>query len=131
MTFNSYLTEILAIQSSLDETNGTRKLKETSAEPNQPRKTGVGKHGTQQSRKEGECESEDDEDSASKKPCLDESEMPWFSSSDKQTITFRNPSCEETCEPTTEMSQKLSSSSKSHQTHQWISLFTVGTNPQR
>ena len=96
-TFDSYLTEILAIQSSLDKTNRTRELEETSAKPNQPRKTGVGKHGTQQSRKEGESESEDDKDSAPKKPCLDESEMPWFSSSDEQTVTPRNPSCKETC----------------------------------
>ena len=108
MTFNSYFTEILAIQSSLDETNGTREAKETLMEPNQPWKSGNDKHGTWWSRKEGESESEDDEESSSKKPHLNKSEMPWFSSSDEQTITLRNPSCEETCRLLRAYSQDVS-----------------------
>ena len=91
-TFNPYLTKILAIQSSLDETSRIREPEEALLDPIQPHKSGNTKH-----RKDGESESEEDEESSSKRPRLNESDMLWFSSSDKPTIASQNPSCRETC----------------------------------
>ena len=95
--FDSYLTEILAIQSLLDKASGTRGSEEATMNSAQPSKSGNAKHGAQHSRKDGESKSKDDEESSSKRPCLDESDKPWFPTSDELTTTFRNPNCKETC----------------------------------
>ena len=133
--FDSYLTEILAIQSSLDETSGTREPEEVSLGPIQPHKPVNAKHRTCHSRKDGESDSEDNEESSSKRPWLDKSNMPWFSSSDEPTIASQNPSCKETCRLLRAYNRDISKAKFfvkiAPNSPSGFPLFTVGMNPQR
>jgi hypothetical protein len=96
-TFDSYLTEILSIQSSLDESRepdvpGPEHIQHsTESNDIQARKN------SKRSQDDKDSESDDDEDKPTKKPKLLESDMPWFTQSDIPSTICSNPSCKETC----------------------------------
>jgi hypothetical protein len=95
-TFDSYLTEILSIQATLDDNGGTGDERE---EPERS-KGGKTHQGTRRTRDTAESESDDDDASGShsKKQKLHESDMPWFTSPNDESISnYSNPSCKETC----------------------------------
>jgi hypothetical protein len=96
-TFDSYLAEILSIQSSLDE----------SREPNVPGPKHI-QHSTEsnniQARKnlkrsqdDKDPKSDNDKDKPTKKPKLLDSDMPWFTQSGIPSTIYSNPSCKKTC----------------------------------
>ena len=96
-TFDSYLTEILSIQSTLDESGGTSATRTDSQEtPDTPVEVSH-KRRVERGEKAREDESEDEGDKPSKKPKLDESDMPWFTSSLDSSSDHTDPSCKETC----------------------------------
>ena len=90
-TFDSYLTEILAIQSSKEELGGTQNPDEPANTDSPNTKTGDRR--PSDSPESGE---EDEDDRPSKKQRLLESDMPWYTPNVSSTH-YSNPSCEETC----------------------------------
>jgi hypothetical protein len=78
VTFDSYLTEILSIQSTLDQ-SGKLNVSRTDSnrQPTGPRETSIRKH-ARRSPHEMDPESEDDDDKPSKKSKLLKSDMPWL-----------------------------------------------------
>ena len=96
-TFDSYLTEILSIQSSFDESGGTTRPRNepvnqspregnADAVPTSRRVRGVAK-----------SESDDKDDKPPKRQRLLESDMPWCSDPNSSAPRYSNPSCTETC----------------------------------
>ena len=87
LTFDSYLTEILSIQSTLNETNATHPG-ESTGESNQVSSLKQSKGTTRRTRDETESEGEEDDDNkSSKKQRLLESDMPWFSTLNESTTS--------------------------------------------
>ena len=97
-TFDSYLTEILSIQSTLDE---SREIS-TPDIPNIQLTTDPNEISANRNAKNLhdsiEPESDNDEDKPSKKQKLLEHDMPWFTKPDESTIDYCNPSCKEGCQ---------------------------------
>ena len=97
-TFDSYLTEILAIQSSFDE---VRDPEESSSDPATQPQTSVADgalptQGVRKDREQVDSGDESDGGSRSKRQKLIESDMPWYSRSSGSLASVSNPSCEET-----------------------------------
>ena len=96
-TFDSYLTEILAIESSKDNTGEVRSP-DNNASPqpvNVPSTNG--KQNAKHVKDSTEPDSDPDDDKPSKKPKLNESDLPWHEPSDCSSTGYSNPSCKETC----------------------------------
>jgi hypothetical protein len=94
-TFSSYLTEILAIESSRDQAQDVG----CSDNPT-PLRSSIQPSGTKpHSRKprDPESDSGDDEDRPSKKPKLEESDLPWHEPASDPVVDLGPPSCQETC----------------------------------
>ena len=99
-TFDSYLTEILSIQSTFDEPTGgaigerggsvdQRPLETNPVDARQPSRRGRGTT---------ESESDDEDDKPAKRQKLLESDMPWYTNPGiSSTSHYSHPSCEETC----------------------------------
>jgi hypothetical protein len=95
-SFDSYLAEILAIQSTFDESSeSSPERPETSEQPSST-SNNPSKRTSQRAREDVESESDDD-DKPTKKQKLLESEMPWFTSVNISHAENIHPSCEETC----------------------------------
>jgi hypothetical protein len=96
-TFDSYLTEILAIQSSLEESSGSKNLEASSGdEPSGSKSAHVSK-GNRRDRHCVESDDESDDGSPSKKLRLIESDMPWYIPDGESSNNSSSPSCQETC----------------------------------
>lgn len=97
LTLESYLTEILSIQSSFDETEATRAANDHS--PGEaPNLFPLGtKRGPRKSHQTDESDDEEEDSKSSKRPRLLESDMPWYTSTNDAPSPHSNPSCEETC----------------------------------
>ena len=93
-TFDSYLTEILSIQSSFDESGG---IGPTEANQQEPTDSSFRKRGVSRNKGADEPDSDDDEDKPSKKQRLLESDMPWFTATGDSSFEDVHPSCKETC----------------------------------
>ena len=133
-TFDSYLTEILSIQSTFDDPPGNDVIGPdptcgpSSTKPGKPLRASKRNH------EATESDSEDEEGGQSKKQKLVESDMPWFVGESLQStkapaLTIATPVPRKPvgyCEPTIETYPKLSSLSKSPQTHQPESLLLNG-----
>ena len=92
-TFDSYLTEILAIQASLDE---AKEPEEPTSEPFEQAQasTSVPTRGLRKSRETVDSDDESDGDRRPKRQKLVESDMPWYKKPSSSTSS--NPSCAET-----------------------------------
>jgi hypothetical protein len=96
-TFDSYLAEILSIQSSLDESRepdvpGPEHIQHSTESNNiQARKN------SKRSQDDKDPESDNDKDKPTIKPKLLESDMPWFTQSNIPSTIYSDPSCKETC----------------------------------
>ena len=91
-TFDSYLTEILSIQSSFDRLGGHDETNETPATLESRTK----KRAAREENRD-ESDSGEDDDQSHKRPKLVESNMPWFSSSEQPDSSSGNPNSQETC----------------------------------
>jgi Zinc knuckle len=93
-TFDSYLTEILSIQSARDRANESQSTGESSTKPN----TGISDSNPGRIHDRSESESDDEDDCQSvKRRKLLESDMPWYSPTNESSPSHSNPSCVETC----------------------------------
>jgi hypothetical protein len=119
VTFDSYLTKILYIQSTLNQSGKLNILRtDSNQQPTNPRETSIRKH-ARRLLHEMDPESEDDDDKPSKKSKLLKRDMPWFSESDDSSIFYSDPSCKQPVgysEPTTKTYLKPNFLSKSLQT---------------
>ena len=99
-TFDSYLTEILAIESARDSLQETGLPDDNPpiSSSNQPTNLSRNKHHARSHKESNESDSDDEVDEPTKKPKLLESDMPWFKSSKKLSTSFSDPSCAETCQ---------------------------------
>ena len=95
-TFDSYLTEILSIQSNLD--NSVENAEPSSIRPQTPSSLEAeGKKGKNKADRDDESSESDDEDErVSKRQKLVESDMPWHVSTESSISTTSHPSCQET-----------------------------------
>ena len=94
-TFDSYLMEILSIQTTLDESRPTGLgIQHIS----QPSNTGrdLSSQGIRRNPEPDGSDDEDEGDSRSKRRRLEESDMPWYTDPAIPTFDVGNPSCEET-----------------------------------
>ena len=99
-TFDSYLTEILSIQSTFDESAGG--VIGAQSEPVDPQPLEANPSDTRQSPRRGrgstEPESDDETDKPAKRQKLLESDMPWYTNPGVSSVShYSHPSCEETC----------------------------------
>ena len=93
-TFDSYLTEILAIQSSFDE---SKEPEEPTSEPSDQAQASTSVEPSQGLRKAREAIDSDDDSEGNKRPKrqkLVESDMPWYRK--PSHVASSNPSCSET-----------------------------------
>ena len=97
-TFDSYLTEILSIQSSFDEPRGPEVSSAESSGPPQtaPTDGSLPSQGLRKDREENDSEDESDGGQRPKRQKLVESDMPWYTKPSSSSSGFGNPSCEET-----------------------------------
>ena len=97
-TFDSYLTEILAIQSTFDEVRDPEEPNPVSTSQPQMSATDeiLPSQGVRKDRKPVDSGDESDGGSRSKRQKLIESEMPWYSKPSISVASIGNPSCEET-----------------------------------
>ena len=97
-TFDSYLTEILSIQSTFDGFEGATSSRVEPASQLPRTDCADTTQSIRRSRGASESGSDDEGDRPPKKQKLFESDMPWSSiSSVSSTSRYSNPSCEETC----------------------------------
>ena len=99
-TFDSYLTEILSIQSTFDKS--TRGAIGAQLEPVDPQPLEASPIDMRRSPRRGqdstEQESDDETDKPAKRQKLLESDMPWYTNPGVSSIShYSHPSCEETC----------------------------------
>ena len=95
--FDSYLTEVLAIHSSRDE-SGDAEASGRRPDESQPTSgPSAPSSSTRKTRVPSGSESDDDDDKPSKKQRLLESDMPWYEGTAESAVPYSNPSCEETC----------------------------------
>ena len=95
--FDSYLTEILAVPSTHDD---SARPEPSGIRPDDQQGTSGSSVPLPVSRKSKdapELESDDDEGKPSKKQRLLESDMPWFTEADESASPYSDPSCQETC----------------------------------
>jgi hypothetical protein len=95
-TFDSYLTEILAIQFLFDESNDIGIEKPTVSEQLPVSPIITTNKSSWRTHDDIESDSEDDSDKPTKKPKLLESDMPWYSPTDDSQVGNSDPSCKET-----------------------------------
>ena len=95
--FNSYLTEILSIQSGRDESGGPESSGPRPGESQPLSNSPASSPSTCKTRPPSGSESDDNEDKPSKKQRLLESDMPWYEGTGDLPVSHSNPSCEETC----------------------------------
>ena len=96
-TFDSYLTEILSIQSNFDQSSGSLGAAAI-AQHSSPNMESEGhKEGSKRGRDDAESDFGDDDNGASRKRKLVESDMPWYVSADSTAAVSSRPSCQETC----------------------------------
>jgi hypothetical protein len=98
-TFNSYLTEILSIESLQDEQGRPHDVEEipsVDSEAIVPKVSGT-KRSSCKDRDPSDSGSEGDDERTSKKQKLRESDLPWFSNPVQPTTVHSHPSCQETC----------------------------------
>jgi hypothetical protein len=97
VSVDSYLTKILSIQSTLNQSGKLDVLRtDSNQQATDPREISIRKHARRPPH-ETDPESEDDDDKPSKKLKLLKRDMPWFSKSDDSSIFYSNPSCKKTC----------------------------------
>jgi hypothetical protein len=96
-TFDSYLTEILAIQSARDHSRVPANPDDEPAQPFDVPAPGHKPRGRSFRESGVESDSDDGDDKPSKKPKLLESDMPWFIPSEEAIVSHSNPSCQATC----------------------------------
>ena len=96
-TFDSYLTEILSIQSTFDEPRGTAVSHSETVDQLPGESHADSGHATRRAQGGAESESDDEDDKPSKRQRLLESDMPWCSDLSLSTSRYSNPSCKETC----------------------------------
>jgi hypothetical protein len=96
-TFDSYLTEIISIQSTFDESGKLRDPELEHQEENTTPNENISKRKVKKTKESGELESDNEDDKPSKKQKLLESDMPWFIESDDSSPDSGNPNCQETC----------------------------------
>ena len=110
VNFNSYLTKILSIQSTLDK---SRRII-TSGIPDIQSSTDPGKTSTKRNPKnphnDAKPESDDNEDKSSRKQRLLERNMPWFTKFNESIFDYCDPSCKETCQLLWSYNQDISKS---------------------
>ena len=95
--FDSYLTEVLAIHSSRDE-SGDPEASGRRPDESQPTSgPSAPSSSTRKTRVPSGSESDDDDDKPSKKQRLLELDMPWYEGTAESAVPYSNPSCEETC----------------------------------
>jgi hypothetical protein len=97
-TFDSYLSEILAIQSSFDESKDPEEVGTDPSEPLQstPARASLPTQGLRKVRDPNDSGDESDGDKRQKRQKLIESDMPWYTKSSGSSSSSGNPSCEET-----------------------------------
>jgi hypothetical protein len=95
-TFNSYLTEILSIQSTFDESGRVSVEKSGSLDRTANVPEGRDKGKPKRFHEDAESDSDVDDDKPTKRQKLLESDMPWFTSKDESSSGDSNPSCQET-----------------------------------
>jgi hypothetical protein len=96
-TFDPYLTEILSIQSTFDESRGPET---TGTRPNHDHSSSDPSNlapAVRRSRDPQDSESDDDDEKPVKKQRLLESDMPWYTESGETSLSYSNPSCKKTC----------------------------------
>jgi hypothetical protein len=97
-TFDSYLTKIISIQPTLDNSreldpsNAWITCSSTSFIETSTKRNPKNPHN------DTKPQSDDDDDKPSKNQRLWETDIPWFSQSDNSIFTYCNPSCKETCQ---------------------------------
>jgi hypothetical protein len=98
-TFDSYLTEILSIESLQGEQERPQNREEIPPAEGEAvvSKNSGSKRPSCRDRGLSDSGSEDDDDKPSKKQKLVESELPWFTKLDAPAASYSHPSCQETC----------------------------------
>jgi hypothetical protein len=98
-TFDSYLNEILSIQSSFEDTRAHEDLNSGSSGPtlSTPAEDSPPSQGLKKIREVSDSEDESDGAKHPKRQKLVESDMPWYSNSSEPSSGSGNPSCVETC----------------------------------
>jgi hypothetical protein len=101
-TFDTYLTEILAIESSRDNAPSAESAGVDPSVRPVVLPSSKGKPNARKRKESAESDSEDEGDKSAKKPKLHESDLPWFESSEQSSSAnhipngVSNPSCDET-----------------------------------
>jgi hypothetical protein len=98
-TFNSYLTEIISIESPQGEHSHVQDVEEVQpvdTEAVDPKGSGT-KRSSCRDRDLSDSGSEGDDDKPAKKSKLRESDLPWSTTLAEPTSVFIHPSCQETC----------------------------------
>ena len=96
-TFDSYLTEILSIQSIFDQSNGESGTGGVPQHSSPNLESERHKEGSKRGRGDTESDDEDDDDGAVRKRKLLESDMPWYIPGESLSTVSSRPSCQETC----------------------------------
>ena len=95
--FDSYLMEILSIQSGRDESGGPESSGPRPGESQPLSNSPASSPSTHKTRPPSGSESDNNEDKLSKKQRLLESDMPWYEGTGDSPFSHSNPSCKETC----------------------------------
>ena len=96
-TFDSYLTEILAIESARENLQNVGPANEHPTTESINQSSNRSKQITRNHKESVGSDSDDEEDKPAKKPKLLESDMPWYESPDVSSTNRSDPSCGETC----------------------------------
>ena len=96
-TFDSYLTEILSIQSNFDQSSGCLGSTGIIQHSSQSLESEGNKEASKRSRDDAESDYEDDDNGPSRKRKLLESDMPWYTPAESTSSVSSCPSCQETC----------------------------------
>jgi hypothetical protein len=97
-TFDSYLTEILSIQSSFDKSRDPNSSTTKHLLPPTNSSETIIKRNPKNSQLISNPESDDKDDRSTKKQKLLETDMPWFTESNNSPFNDSDPSCKETCQ---------------------------------
>lgn len=96
-TFDSYLTEILSIQSTFDQSSRNQDPSGSVPECPSTLDLAVKSKGETRARGDGYSDSENGDGKPSKRSKLSEADMPWNTASDAFTANSSDPSGQETC----------------------------------
>ena len=96
-TFDLYLAEILAVSPRREESRESESSGHRPDDNQGPSGASVPIPDTRKTRDAPDCELDDEDNKPLKKQQLLESDMPWYTGTGESTISYSNPSCEETC----------------------------------